>query len=138
MAMQTFVNLPVGDLGKATEFFGKLGFSFDPQFTDETATRMIVSDDSSVMLCAEPTFKGFISPQEITDTSKAQEVIVGLSAQSREQVDDLANKAIAAGAEGLGEPEDQGFMYMRGFRDLDGHQWSFIYMDMSAIPEQQT
>jgi predicted lactoylglutathione lyase len=97
---------------------------------------MIVSDDCSVMLCAEPTFKGFVSPQDIADASKAREVIVGLSAESRAQVDDLANKALAAGAEELGEPEDQGFMYIRGLRDLDGHQWSFIYMDMSAIPEQ--
>jgi predicted lactoylglutathione lyase len=60
---------------------------------------------------------------------------VGLSAESREQVDDLTGKALAAGGESLGEPEDDGFMYMQGFRDLDGHQWSFIYMDMSAIPE---
>jgi predicted lactoylglutathione lyase len=135
MAMQTFVNLPVRDLAKATKFFSKIGFSFDPQFTDETATRMIVSDHTSVMLCSEPTFKGFITPRDIADTSRAREVIVGLSAESRAQVDDLAGKALAAGAEELGEPEDQGFMYMRGFRDLDGHQWSFIYMDMSAIPE---
>jgi predicted lactoylglutathione lyase len=134
--MQTFINLPVRDLAKATEFFKKIGFTFDPQFTDETATRMIISNDASVMLCVEPTFKGFVSPQDITDTSRAREVIVGLSAESRAQVDDLANKALDAGAEGLGEPEDQGFMYMRGFRDLDGHQWSFIYRDMSAIPEQ--
>jgi predicted lactoylglutathione lyase len=132
MAMQTFVNLPVRDLARSTEFFGKVGFSFDPQFTDESATRMIVSDDCSVMLCTEPTFKGFVTPQEIADTSQAREVIVGLSAESRAQVDELTDKALAAGAEGLGEPEDDGFMYMRGFRDLDGHQWSFIYMDMSA------
>jgi predicted lactoylglutathione lyase len=134
MATQTFVNLPVKDLTKATEFFTKLGFSFDEQFTDENATRMIVSDDTSVMLVVEPFFKGFITPQDITDTSKSREVIVGLSAESREQVDDLADKALAAGGQSLGEPEDEGFMYMRGFRDLDGHQWSFIYMDMSAIP----
>jgi predicted lactoylglutathione lyase len=136
MAMQTFVNLPVRDLPKATEFFTRIGFSFDPQFTDESATRMIISDDTSVMLCSEPMFEGFISPQEIADTSRAREVILGLSAESRGQVDELASKALAAGAEALGEPEDQGYMYMRGFRDLDGHQWSFIYMDMSAIPEQ--
>jgi predicted lactoylglutathione lyase len=134
MATQTFVNLPVKDLTKATEFFTELGFSFDEQFTDENATRMIVSDDTSVMLVVEPFFKGFITPQDITDTSKSREVIVGLSAESREQVDDLADKALAAGGQSLGEPEDEGFMYMRGFRDLDGHQWSFIYMDMSAIP----
>jgi predicted lactoylglutathione lyase len=134
--MMTFVNLPVKDLSKATEFFGKVGFAFDPQFTDETATRMILSDDASVMLCAQETFEGFISPQGIADTSEAREVIVGLSAESREQVDELTERALAAGAQSLGDPEDQGFMYMRGFLDLDGHQWSFIHMDMSAIPEQ--
>jgi len=135
MAMKTFVNLPVKNLTKTTEFFTKLGFSFDPQFTDENATRMIISDDTSVMLAVEPFFKGFITPQDIADTSTSREVIVGLSTERREQVDDLADKALAAGGQAMGEPADQGFMYMRGFRDLDGHQWSFIYMDMSAIPE---
>jgi len=86
-----FVNLAVADLGAAVDFFTKLGFSFDPQFTDENATRMIVSDDTSVMLVAEPFFKGFITPQDIADTSRSKEVIVGLSTESREQVDDLAN-----------------------------------------------
>src|ERR671919_605345 len=133
--MMTFINLPVKDLTRTTEFFAKLGFSFDEQFTDENATRMIISDDTSVMLVVEPFFKGFVTPQDITDTSMSREVIVGLSAESREQVDDLADGALAAGAEGLGEPEDDGFMYMRGFRDLDGHQWSFIHMDVSAIPQ---
>jgi uncharacterized protein len=136
MATMTFVNLPVKELAKATEFFGEIGFAFDPQFTNETATRMIISGDTSVMLCAEPTFEGFVSRQGIADTSRTREVIVGLSADSREQVDELTDKALAAGAHALGEPEDQGFMYMRGFLDLDGHQWSFIHMDMSAIPEQ--
>ena len=107
MAMKTFVNLPVKDLTKATEFFTKLGFSFDVQFTDENATRMIISDDTSVMLAVEPFFKGFITPQDITDTSRSREVIVGLSTESREQVDDLADKAFAAGGKAMGEPEDQ-------------------------------
>ena len=135
MAMQTFINLPVKDLAKASEFFSAMGFTFDEEFTDENATRMIVSEETSVMLVVEPFFEGFIAPQEIADTSTSREVIVGLSAESREQVDDLAEKALAAGAQALGEPDDQGFMYMRGFRDLDGHQWSFIHMDMSAIPQ---
>jgi predicted lactoylglutathione lyase len=133
MSRMTFINLPVKDLARATGFFTKLGFSFDPMFTDENATRMIISDDTSVMLVTEPFFKGFIDPQDIADTSKSREVLVGLSAESREQVDDLSDKALAAGAEVLGDAEDDGFMYMRGFRDLDGHQWSFIYMDMSAV-----
>jgi uncharacterized protein len=135
MSMQTFINLPVKDLTKSTKFFTQLGFSFDEQFTDENATRMIVSDETSVMLAVEPFFKGFIAPQDIADTSKNREVIVGLSAESREQVDDLTDRALAAGGQALGDPEDEGFMYMRGFCDLDGHQWSFIYMDMSAIPD---
>ena len=133
MSMQTFVNLPVKDLARTTAFFNALGFAFDPEFTDENATRMIISDDTSVMLVAEPFFAGFIAPQDIADTSSSREVIVGLSAESREHVNDLADRAVAAGAQVLGEPDDQGFMYMRGFRDLDGHQWSFIHMDMSAI-----
>ena len=136
MAMQTFINLPVKDLAKTTAFFTKLGFDFDRQFTDENATRMIVSDETSVMLVVEPFFEGFIGPQEIADTSRSREVLVGLSAESREQVDDLSDKALAAGGQPVGEPDDQGFMYMRGFRDLDGHQWSFIYMDLSAITQQ--
>jgi predicted lactoylglutathione lyase len=136
MAMQTFVNLPVKDLAKATEFFGALGFSFDPVFTDENATRMIVSDDTSVMLVVEPFFKGFIEPQEIADTSQSREVLIGLSAESKEQVDELTDKALAAGGEALGNPQEDEFMYMRGFRDLDGHQWSFIHMDMSAMPAE--
>jgi uncharacterized protein len=136
MAMQTFINLPVKDLGRTTEFFTRLGFEFDPVFTDENATRMIVSEDTSVMLVVEPFFEQFIGPQQVADTSKSREVLVGLSAESREQVDDLSEKALAAGAQPVGEPDDQGFMYMRGFRDLDGHQWSFIHMDLSAIPEQ--
>jgi predicted lactoylglutathione lyase len=135
MAMKTFINLPVKDLERTREFFGKLGFTFDPQFTDENSTRMIVSEDTSVMLLVEPFFQSFVAPDAVVDTSKAREVIVGLSAESREQVDDYAEKAATAGAQALGEPDDQGFMYMRGFRDLDGHQWSFIHMDMSALPE---
>ncbi len=132
MARNTFVNLPVKDLGKSTAFFTEIDFSFDPEFTDENATRMIVSDETSVMLVVEPFFQEFIGPQDIADTSRNREVIIGLSAETRAEVDELADKAVAAGAVDLGGPQDQGWMYMRGFRDLDGHQWSFIYMDMSG------
>ena len=135
MSMMTFINLPVKDLDKTTEFFTALGFSFDPQFTDENATRMVISDDASVMFAVEPFFKGFIEPQEVADTAQTREVLVGLSADSRAHVDDLKAKALTAGAQGAGDPIDDGFMYMWGFRDLDGHQWSFIYMDMSSVPQ---
>jgi uncharacterized protein len=133
MGTMTFINLPVKDLAKATQFFTALGFAFDPQFTDENASRMIISEETSAMLAVEPFFQGFIAPQAVADTSASREVVIGLSAESREQVDDLVGKALAAGAQDLGEAQDDGFMYMRGFRDLDGHQWSFIHMDMSAI-----
>lgn len=133
MATMTFINLPVKDLAKATEFFTALGFAFDPQFTDENASRMIISEETSAMLAVERFFQGFIAPQAVADTSTSREVVIGLSAESRERVDDLVGKALSAGAQDLGEAQDDGFMYMRGFRDLDGHQWSFIHMDMSAI-----
>jgi predicted lactoylglutathione lyase len=133
MSRMTFINLPVKDLAKARDFFGRIGFSFDEEFTDDNATRMIVSDDTSVMLAVEPFFQGFISPLEVADTSKSRETIVGLSAENREEVDDLVGKALSAGAQALGDAQDDGFMYMRGFLDLDGHQWSFIYMDMAAV-----
>ena len=136
MPRLTFINLPVKNLATSTEFFTSIGFEFDPQFTDENATRMILSDEASVMLVMEPFFETFIGPQEVADTAKSREVLVGFSAESREQVDELTEKALAAGAHEVGEPDDQGFMYMRGFRDLDGHHWSFIHMDLSAIPEQ--
>jgi uncharacterized protein len=135
MAMRTFVNLPVKDLAKTREFFAGLGFSFNEQFSDENAACMIISDDAYAMLVVEPFFQGF-TQKAIADTSTASEVIVGLSAESKEQVDDLADKALAAGAEALGEPLDDGVMYMRGFRDLDGHQWSFLHLDMAALAEQ--
>ena len=135
MARMTFINLPVRDLEASTAFFSAVGFAFDPQFTDQNATRMIISDETSAMLMTEPFFGGFVGPQAVADTSAAREVIVGLSATSRQEVDDLTERALAAGAESLGEAQDQGLMYMRGFRDLDGHQWSFIHMDMSALPE---
>ncbi|MGH8939980.1 MAG: VOC family protein, partial [Actinomycetes bacterium] len=128
MSTKTFINLPVKDLSRTTEFFTGLGFSFNQEFSDENTTCMVISDDAYVMLHVEPTFKDFIQ-QEITDTSKSREVIVGLSAESRAEVDDRVDKALATGGQPLGEPDDQGFMYMRAFRDLDGHQWSFSHMD---------
>jgi predicted lactoylglutathione lyase len=133
MGRMTFINLPVRDLAASTAFFAAVGFAFDPVFTDENATRMIISDETSAMLMTEPFFEAFVAPQDVADTSAVREVIVGLSADSRAEVDELTERAIAAGARSLGDPQDQGVMYMRGFRDLDGHQWSFIHMDMSAL-----
>jgi uncharacterized protein len=134
MSRNTFINLPVKDLARTTRFFNEVGFSFNQQFTNEDATCMIISDETYAMLVVEPFFKGF-TQQDITDTSTSREVIVGLSAESKQEVDERVDKALAAGGQSLGDAQDDGVMYMRGFRDPDGHQWSFIHMDMSAIPQ---
>jgi uncharacterized protein len=132
MANKIFVNLPVRDLKKSVEFFTKLGFSFNQQFTDETATCMIVSDDIFVMLLTEEKFKTF-TPKEICDAKKYSEVLVCLSLESRAKVDEMVGKAVAAGGATYNEPQDHGFMYGHGFQDLDGHIWELIYMEQSAI-----
>ncbi len=127
-----FVNLAVKDLGKAVDFFTELGFSFNPQFTDEQATCMIVSDEAFVMLLVEDRFKDF-TKKEIVDSTTHTEAIVALSAESREQVDELVNKALAAGGQPANDPMDHGFMYGWSFQDLDGHLWEVIWMDPSAV-----
>ncbi|MGH7909580.1 MAG: VOC family protein [Thermodesulfobacteriota bacterium] len=132
MTTKIFVNLPVKNLNSSVEFFTKLGFKFNPQFTDETATCMIVTDEIFVMLLTEEKFKTF-TPKEICDAKTYTEVLVCLSSESREKVDEIVNKAVAAGGSIYNEPQDHGFMYAHGFQDLDGHIWEIIYMDPSSI-----
>jgi uncharacterized protein len=127
-----FVNLPVKDLNESVDFFTQLGFSFDPRFTDETATCMIVSEDIFVMLLTHAKFKTF-TPKAICDATKSTEVLVCLSSESREKVNEMVRKAVAAGGTTYNEPQDHGFMYGHGFQDLDGHIWELIYMEPSAI-----
>ncbi|OGB20622.1 MAG: extradiol dioxygenase [Burkholderiales bacterium RIFCSPLOWO2_02_FULL_57_36] len=134
MVTKIFVNLPVKNLDKSVTFFTSLGFSFNPQFTDETATCMIVSDDIFVMLLTEAKFKTF-TPKEICDTRKYTEVLVCLSSESREDINETVRKAVAAGGTTYKEPEDHGFMYGHGFQDLDGHIWELVYMEASATTE---
>jgi predicted lactoylglutathione lyase len=132
MATKIFVNLPVRDLNRSIEFFSKLGFSFNPQFTDETATCMVVGDDIFVMLLTYDKFKSF-TPKPVCDATKSTEVLVSLSCDSREKVDELVRKAVAAGGTTYNQPQDHGFMYGHGFQDLDGHIWEVIYMEPSAL-----
>ncbi len=134
MASQIFVNLPVKDLEKSVEFFTQLDFTFNPKFTDENATCMIVSENIFVMLLVEKYFKTF-TPKEICDTSKYVEALVALSYESREKVNEIVVKAIAAGGTTYKEPQDHGFMYGHGFQDLDGHIWEIFFMDESAFPQ---
>jgi predicted lactoylglutathione lyase len=129
------VNLPVKDLNKSVEFFTRLGFEFNPQFTDENATCMIVNKDIFVMLLVEKFFKTFTKKQ-ICDTTKDTEVIIALSAESREKVDEIINKAIEAGGREHRNPQDHGWMYGRSYEDINGHLWEVIYMDQNALKEQ--
>jgi predicted lactoylglutathione lyase len=128
MARQIYVNLPVKNLEQTKAFFGALGFSFNPQFSDEQALCMVVEDNIYVMLLVESFFKSFIS-KEISDAKKSTEVLVCLSCNSRAEVDELVAKAVKAGGTIPREPQDYGFMYSRAFEDLDGHIWELVYME---------
>ena len=132
-----FVNLPVKDLSRSVEFFTKLGFTFNPQFTDETATCMIVSETIYVMLLTEAKFQTF-TPKAICDAKQSTEVLVSLALESRQAVEDLVRKAFDAGGSNYAEPQDYGFMYQHGFEDLDGHIWELFYMDPSAVNQGST
>ncbi len=132
MATQIFVNLPVKDLKRSVDFFSRLGYSFNPQFTDENATCMIVDDNIFVMLLVEPFFQRF-TPKPVADARQSTEVLVCLSAASRSQVDEIVAKAVAAGARTPQPSQDHGFMYQHGFEDLDGHMWEYAYMDAAAM-----
>jgi uncharacterized protein len=135
MATKIFVNLPVQDLKKSMEFFTKLDFTFNHQFTDETAACMVVSEDIYVMLLTHEKFKMF-TPKAICDATKSTEVLVCLSCESREHANDMVRKAVGGGGTTYNEPQDHGFMYGHGFQDLDGHMWEVIYMEPSAIHQE--
>ena len=132
MSRKIFVNLPVKDLDKSMAFFAALGFSFNPQFTDETAACMVISDDIYAMLLTHEKFKQF-APLPVGDATKSTEVLVCLSCEGRGEVDDLVRKAVAAGGRTFRAPMDYGFMYGQSFQDPDGHVWELMWMDPSAI-----
>ncbi len=132
MITQTFINLPVKDLNRTIEFFTKLGFEFNPQFTDQNATCMILDKSSFAMLLVEKFFKTFTKKQ-IADAGRNTESIIALAVESRQEVDDLVQKAFEAGAARYKDPDDLGFMYGWGFQDLDGHLWEVFYMDPAKM-----
>jgi predicted lactoylglutathione lyase len=134
MATQIFVNLPVKDLSKTVAFFTHLGFSFNQQFTDEKATCMIIEENIFAMLLIEDYFKTF-TKKEVADATKTTEVIIALSAESREKVDEIVDKAIAAGGSAHRDPQDHGWMYERSFQDINGHLWELVYMDPAAAAQ---
>jgi predicted lactoylglutathione lyase len=135
MATQIFVNLPIKNMERSQAFFKALGYSFNPQFTNDQGACMVISDTIYVMLLVEPFFQTFTG-KAIADAKKTTEVLVCLSCESRAAVDDMVRKAKAAGGTVPRPPQDHGFMYGHGFEDLDGHIWEVMYMDPNAVPPQ--
>jgi uncharacterized protein len=131
-----FVNIPVRDLKKSMEFFSRLGFEFNPQFTDEKAACMVLSQQGFVMLITEPFFKTF-TKRELCDTSRATEALLALSCSSRDEVDQMVKKALAGGGKPAMDSTDHGFMYAWSFYDLDGHHWEVLWMDPKHVHQQE-
>lgn len=135
MATKIFVNTHVKDLKRSMEFFKALGYSFNMKFTDETGACLVISEDIYAMLITHGRFKDF-TPKKISDATQTTEVLLALSFDSREKVDEIYDKAIKAGATETRPSEDHGFMYARSFNDLDGHIWEVFWMDPKGIPAQ--
>ncbi|TLQ46013.1 VOC family protein [Streptomyces marianii] len=132
MTQMIFVNLPVKDLDASKAFWETVGYSFNPRFTDETAACLVISDSIFAMLLTEARFKDF-TRKDVADAATSTEVIVALSAESREKVDELTDAALAAGGSPANEPQDHGFMYGRSFQDPDHHIWEVVWMDEKAV-----
>lgn len=131
MSRQIFVNLPVRHLATSVDFFTALGFAFNPRFTNDKGTCMVVADNISVMLLADSFFQTF-TDRRIADPRAETEVLLCLSCQSDQEVDELVARAVAAGGRAHRDPQDQGFMYGHGFEDPDGHIWELVHM--RALP----
>lgn len=135
MASKIFVNLPVEDLQRSIDFFSQLGFRFDPKFTDDTATCMIIGENIFAMLLTESRFRDF-TDRDIADGHKVTEVLIAIDMESKEAVNEVVKKAISAGGSVYSDPMDHGWMYQHAFADLDGHQWEIMWMDESQMPEE--
>jgi predicted lactoylglutathione lyase len=133
MARKIFVNLPIQDMERSQAFFRALGFSFNPQFTNEQGACMVISEDIAAMLLVEPFFQTF-TKKPVADARKSTEVILCLSCDSREEVDTFVRNALACGGTAPNAPQDHGFMYAHGFEDLDGHAWELVWMNPEAAP----
>ena len=131
MSRLIFVNLPVADLPAAKAFYEAIGATNNPTFTDETAACMVLSDVIHVMLLTHDKFAQF-TPKRIADAKETSEVLICISADSRAAVDEMTDKALAAGGREPREKQDYGFMYGRSFEDLDGHIWEPMWMDVEA------
>lgn len=127
MASQIFVNLPVADLKRSIAFFSALGFTFNPQWTDDSATCMIMGDNIFAMLLTRERFQGF-TPRPVADATASTEVLVCLAVDSRAAVDEMVRNAVASGGSTYNAPQDHGFMYSHAFQDPDGHLWELVHL----------
>ncbi|MFD5230962.1 VOC family protein [Streptomyces qaidamensis] len=127
-----FVNLCTGDLGTSKKFFTELGFTINEQFSDDTTASVVISETIVVMVHTKEKYSQF-TKKDIVDSTKTSEVLLALSAESREKVDELVEKAVAAGGSVSGETQDHGFMYGRAFDDVDGHTFEVVWMDPAAV-----
>lgn len=129
MKRKLFINLAASDLKASTDFFLQLGFGFHPQFSDDTASCIVLSDDLYLMLLTKEKFVSF-SPNPLIDSHQQTEVLNCLSCHSKAEVDELVQKAVKAGGKTYNQPQDHGSMYAHSFQDLDGHVWELVYMEM--------
>lgn len=127
-----FVNLPVQDLNRSMDFFKALDYTFNMKFTNEDGACLVLGDDIFIMLVDKPFFKSFIT-NDVADSKQVTETIISLSVNSRDAVETLVDKALAAGGSPSQETRDMGFMYTRCFLDPDGHHWEVFYMDPSQV-----
>lgn len=135
METKIFLNLPVKDLNRSISFFTDLGFSFNPQFTNDKGTCLVISKHINAMLLATEFYKTF-THKEICNTDTTNEVILSVQIESREKVNEIIEKAVKAGAVEYLEAKDYGWMYYRSFFDLDGHHWEFSFIDENQIPDK--
>ena len=135
MAKKIFINLPVADLQKAMTFYTAIGFTNNPQFTDETAACMVLTEEIYVMLLSHPKFREF-TQKEIGNAFATASVINSLSVDSVAEVNTMIDQALLAGGKETNEPKDYGFMQQRSFEDMDGHLWEVFYMDVTKFPTE--
>ncbi|WP_456315453.1 VOC family protein [Pseudomonas shirazensis] len=135
MSTKIFINLPVKDLNRSISFFTELGFSFNPQFTNDKGTCLIIGENINAMLLVEEFYATF-THKEICNAQTTSEVLLSISLETREKVDEIMAKVVSAGGTEYMEAKDYGWMYQRTFLDADGHHWEVFYMDESKIPTQ--
>lgn len=134
MSTRIFINLPVTDLGKSMDFYSKLGFTNNPQFTDHTAACMVLSDIISVMLLTHNKFQEFTN-KKIADAHTTTQVLLAVGVESRAKVTELVSIAEKSGGSTYMPANDHGWMYQHSFADPDGHQWELLYIDESKLPQ---